>query len=189
MNPSAEDIAQGIAQIHAKNVIVLPNNKNITLAAKQATYLCEGKTVAVIETKSLPQGVAALIGYMPDAALEHNLAEMENIFGGVQTGQITNAVRDTIADGQDIHEGDYIGILDGKIVCSHEELDIAAKELVNIMMQASPDMFTIFVGADAKDDTTAQTSIQSYIRDNYEGCELDIAHGGQAVYHYIFSAE
>jgi len=189
MNPSAESIAQGVAQVHAKNVIVLPNNKNITLAAQQATYLCEGKNVSVIETKSLPQGISAMIGYMPDVSLEENLAIMQEGVANVRTGQITNAVRDTVSNGHDVHEGDYIGILDGKIVCSHEELDIAAKELINAMMENSPSMFTIFTGEDAVGDDTTQASIQSYLQDNYSDCEVDIAHGGQAVYHYIFSAE
>jgi len=189
MNPSAEDIAQGVAQVHAKNVIILPNNKNITLAAQQATYLCEGKNVSVIETKSLPQGISAMIGYMPDVGLDENLEAMQEGLAGVCTGQITNAVRDTTYNGQDVREGDYIGILDGKIICSHEELDIAAKELINAMMQDSPAMFTIFTGADVQDGDATLASIQGYLGENYEDCEVDVAHGGQAVYHYIFSAE
>jgi len=189
MNPSAEDIAHGVAQVHAKNVIILPNNKNITLAAQQATYLCEGKNVSVIETKSLPQGISAMICYMPDSTLNENLDTMQESMANVRTGQITNAVRDTTYNGQDVREGDYIGILDGKIICSHEELDIAAKELINAMMQDSPPMFTIFTGADAQGDDTTSLSIQGYLQENYSDCELDVAHGGQAVYHYIFSAE
>lgn len=188
MNPSAEDIAQSISQVRAENVIVLPNNKNTVLAAQQAVEFCEGKNVSVIETKSMPQGVAALVSYDPDATLEENLESMADSCGDVVTGQITVAVRNTALDGKEVREGDFIGILDGKIVCTHPEIDILAKELLNIMMVSTPDILTMYVGEKAE-ASPANASIEAYIRENYSDCELDIAFGGQAIYHYIFSAE
>jgi len=189
MNPSAEDIAKGISQVNADNVIVLPNNKNIVLAAKQAVYLCEGKNVIVIESKTLPQGITALINYMPENTPEKNSGDMTGALSEVATGQITYAVRDSNMDGQDVREGDYIGILDNKIVCSHQDLDITAKELINIMMSEGPDVITVYTGEDAKSDEKTKTSISEYISDNYNDCEMEIVYGGQAIYHYIFSAE
>jgi len=185
MNPSAEDIARGIKQINAKNIIILPNNKNITLAAQQAAHLCEDKAVFVIETKTMPQGIAALMNYLPDAAFDDCFEDMQGGFDGVTTGQITVAVRDTTTNGHKISQGDYIGIFEGDIVCAHQEIDIAAKELVNIMMAEGSDMFTIYKGQDA----TESTSIENYVRENYENCEFGVFFGGQGVYHYIFAAE
>ena len=189
MNPSAEDIARGINQINAKNVIVLPNNKNVILAANQAAYLCEGRNIAVIESKTLPQGIAALMNYMHEDSLENNVGAMSGALNEAATGQLTVAVRDTEMDGKAVREGDFIGILDGKIVCAHQEMDIAAKELINIMMGDGPDVLTMYIGEDAKDDSKVSESIESYIRESFGDCELDVAFGGQAVYHYIFSAE
>ena len=189
MNPSAEDIARGISLVNADNVIVLPNNKNIVLAAKQAVYLCEGKNIIVIESKTLPQGITALINYMPEDEPQKNADNMSSALSEVSTGQITYAVRDSYMDGQDVHEGDFIGILDNKIVCSHQDLDITAKELINIMMAKDPDVITVYIGEDAKDDEKTKAGISEYISDNYNDCETEIVYGGQAVYHYIFSAE
>ncbi|MCL2235716.1 MAG: DAK2 domain-containing protein [Defluviitaleaceae bacterium] len=187
MNPSAEEIAKAANALNADNVIILPNNKNIILAAQQAIHLCENCNVAVIESKTIPQGIAAMFYYLPDNSMEENLEAMGEGLDDVVTGQITIAVRDTELDGQNVKEGDFIGILEGKIVCTHEDLNITAAELVNAMMSADYDMFTIYSGADADDATTAQ--IQAYVTENFENCELTVAHGGQAVYNYIFSAE
>ena len=189
MNPSAEDIASAINQINAPNIIILPNNKNIILAAKQTVHLCPDKNISVIESRNLPQGIAAMINYMPDNTPEENVMSMEEALNGVTVGQITYAVRDTEIDGQKVKEGDFMGILGGKIVCSHPEINISVKELINTIMADDPDVLTVYLGADAKDDTAANADIESYITENYGDCELEIVYGGQPVYHYIFAAE
>ena len=188
MNPSAEDIALAISRINAKDIVVLPNNKNIVLAAKQTAHICTDKNIHVIESKSMPQGITALINYMPDNAPEDNIQAMENALDGVSVGQITYAVRDSVMDGQKVQEGDFIGILGGKIVCAHPEINIVAKELISIIMAGNPDILTIYLGEDAKDEI-CNADIQSHIAENYEDCELEVVYGGQAIYHYIFSAE
>jgi DAK2 domain fusion protein YloV len=189
MNPSAEDIASAINQINAPNIVILPNNKNIILAAKQAVHLCPNKDVSVIESRNLPQGIAAMISYMPDSPPEENVKNMEETLGDVTVGQITYAVRDTEIDGQKVKEGDFMGILGGKIVCSHPEINISVKELVNTIMVDDPDILTVYLGADTKDDDAGNADIESYITENYSNCELEIVYGGQPVYHYIFAAE
>jgi dihydroxyacetone kinase-like predicted kinase len=189
MNPSAEDIASAINQINAPNIIILPNNKNIVLAAKQTVHLCTDKKISVIESKNLPQGIAAMINYMPDSAPEENLKSMEEALGDVTVGQITYAVRDTEMDGQKVSEGDFMGIFGGKIVCSHQELNIAVKEIINTIMADEPDVLTVYVGEDTKDDDAGKADIESYVSENYADCELEIVLGGQPVYHYIFAAE
>ena len=187
MNPSAEDIAKGVAQVNAHNVIILPNNKNIILAAGQAVYLCEGQNVAVVESKTIPQGIAALMNYMPEDEFADNVCSMQAALNEVVTGQITVAVRDTELDGHQVNEGDYIGILEGKIVCTKAELTEAAKGLIDIMMSKGFEIFTAYHGKDAKEEDIAL--IKEYVEENYDGCELAVAFGGQAVYDYIFSAE
>jgi len=188
MNPSAEDIASAIGKINAPNIIILPNNKNIILAAKQTVHLCPEKNISVLESKNLPQGIAAMINYMPDIAPEENLVSMSEALDDVTVGQITHAVRDTEIDGQTVKEGDFMGILGGKIVCSHPEINISVKELINTIMADEPDVLTVYLGEDAK-DANANADIESYVTENYENCELEIVSGGQPVYHYIFAAE
>ena len=189
MNPSAEDIASAINKINAPNIIILPNNKNIILAAKQTVHLCPEKNISVVESRNLPQGIAAMINYMPDNTPEENLKSMEDALGDVTVGQITYAVRDTEMDGQKVKEGDFMGILGGKIVCSHPELNISVKELINTIMADEPDVLTVYLGENAKDNTAANADIESYVNENYSDCELEIVLGGQPVYHYIFAAE
>ena len=189
MNPSAEDIAKAVASINADNVVVLPNNKNIVLAAEQAVHLCDesGQNVFVIPSKTMPQGIAALMNYMPEDDFEGNLEDMKAALTEVCTGQVTVAVRDTELHGQTVCEGDYIGILDGKIVCSCKGIATSAKELLSKMLEVHNDILTIFIGANAVEEQTAE--ILEYISQNYPHCETTVADGGQAVYDYIFSVE
>ena len=189
MNPSAEDIAQAINQINAPNIIILPNNKNIILAAKQTIHLCPDKNISVIESRNLPQGIAAMINHMPDSAPKENIASMTEALDGVTVGQVTHAVRDTEIDGQTVKQGDFMGILSGKIVCSHQELSIAAKEMINTIMADEPDVLTVYLGEDVKENQAANDDLQGYITENYGDCEMEIVVGGQPVYHYIFAAE
>ena len=186
MNPSAEDIAEGIKKINADSVMILPNNKNIILAAEQSAYLCEGINVAVVTSKTMPQGISAMMNYLPEEDFETNKSAMDEGLGAVKTGQVTIAVRDTELDGHTIVEGHYIGILEGKIACTNADLMETAKELAD-QMAKDCDMFTIFPGTDA---TEAQTeSLQAYVGEKHTDCEVISAYGGQAVYNFIFSAE
>lgn len=193
MNPSAEEIAKAVKSLNAQNVIILPNNKNIILAARQAAHLCHDSPVkvkvkvGVVEAKTIPQGINAMFNYLPDLPFDENLKQMGKALDEIVTGQITIAVRDTDLDGQNIKEGDFIGILEGKIVCTHKELQETAAQLANIMLAEGCDIFTIYAGAEADQAQTQQ--IGKYITENYQNCELTVTNGGQAVYNYIFSAE
>jgi len=186
MNPSADDIVFAINKINAKNIVILPNNKNIILAAKQTVHLVEDKNIFVIETKNLPQGIAAMINFMPENSVEENVQAMEEALGEVTTGQITYAVRNTTMDGQKVKKGDFIGILGGKIACAHQDVNIAAKELINEIMADKPGVLTIYLGEDTKE---GNEDIENYIKENYADCELEIVVGGQPIYNYIFAAE
>ncbi|MDR2166942.1 MAG: DAK2 domain-containing protein [Clostridiales bacterium] len=191
MNPSAEDIARGVQKVNADNIIILPNNKNIILAASQAAELCEGQNVVVVASKTMPQGISALMNYLPEDdaedAFANNVAQMEEALTAVATGQITVAIRDTELDGHNVREGDYIGILDGKIVCTHADIKVAAVELIDIMMADGYDIFTVYPGAEASAEHSA--IIEAHLAENYADCEATAAFGGQAVYNFIFSAE
>ena len=189
MNPSAEDIVLAINKINAPNIIILPNNKNIILAAKQTAHLCPEKNISVIESINLPQGIAAMISYMPDSSAEENLKCMEETLDKVTVGQITHAVRNTEIDGTKVKKGDFMGLLGGKIVCSCKELGTSVKELIDAVMADDPDVLTVYLGEDAKDNAAANEEIESYVAEKYSGCELEIVLGGQPVYHYIFAAE
>ena len=187
MNPSAEDIARGVEKINADSVMILPNNKNIILAAEQAVYLCEGVQVAVIPSKTMPQGISALMNYLPEEDFEANVNDMKEGLSTVSTGQVTVAVRDTELDGHSITEGHYIGILEGKIACTHADLQVTATQLVDIMLAGAYEIFTIFPGAEADEAQTA--AIEGHLARKHPDCEATTAFGGQAVYNYIFSAE
>ncbi|MCL2376667.1 MAG: DAK2 domain-containing protein [Defluviitaleaceae bacterium] len=186
MNPSADDIVSAINKINAKNIVILPNNKNIILAAKQTVHLCEDKNIFVIESKNLPQGISAMINFMPENSVEENVEAMEQALNEVTTGQITYAVRNTTMDGQKVKKGDFIGILGGKIACAHQDVNIAAKELISAIMTDNPGVLTVYLGEDAKE---GNEDIENYIKENYEDCELEVVVGGQPIYHYIFAAE
>ena len=186
MNPSAEDIAKGIKKINADSVVILPNNKNIILAAEQSAYLAEGVQVAVVASKTMPQGISAMMNYLPDENFETNTQAMNEGLTAVKTGQVTIAVRDTELDGHTIVEGHYIGILEGKIVCTNADLIATACELAD-QMAKDCDMFTIFPGTDASEAQTE--ALQGYMNKTHSDCEVISAYGGQAVYNFIFSAE
>jgi len=186
MNPSAQDIADAIGKVKAPVVIVLPNNKNIILAAQQAVHLCESKKVMVVDTESIPQGITAMINsYAATPEAAHEL--MQASLATVTTGQITHAVRDTQLDGVDIHEGDYICLLNGKIINACQSLHEAATGLIDAMIVNGDEVIGVFPGADAPNGATQH--LMDYIYDNYPDCEADGREGGQPIYYFIFSAE
>jgi DAK2 domain fusion protein YloV len=187
MNPSTEDVLNAINKVNADNVYILPNNKNIILAAKQASELCEDKNVIVIPSKSIPQGISAMISFEHDKGVEDNTKNMEESMTYVSTGQLTFAVRDTSIDDKDIKEGDILGIGNDKILTVEKELDIAAKELVNRLIDEESELVTIYYGKEVDEDVADEFG--EYIEENYEDCDVEVHYGGQPLYYYILSVE
>src|SRR5690606_31410641 len=186
MNPSTQDITEAINKANAKNVIVLPNNKNIVMAAEQAQELAEGN-VAVIATKTIPQGISALLAFHPEESLETNKNNMTEASSFVKTGQITYAVRDTQIDGISIENGNFMGIADGKIVTTHKERFEAVKQLFQELITEDDEILTILFGEDVTEEEV--NSLVSYVEENYEDIEIEVHNGNQPIYSYIFSVE
>jgi len=186
MNPSTQDIINAVKRTPADNVFVLPNNKNIYLVAVQAAKLVEEKNVIVLPTKSVPQGISAMIAYNPEGDLETNTAEMNEAISNVRTAQVTYAVRDTSIEGVQIKDGQLIAIVDGKIICAADE----ASECVRAIAEAFSDaaFLTVFYGENIKDEDAekALEILQSKIS---EDADISLINGGQPVYDYIIAAE
>lgn len=187
MNPSTQDIADAIKEANAESVIILPNNKNIVMAAEQAAELA-GEQVAVVSTTTIPQGMSALLQYNPDGTLEDNVEVLKDAANHVKTGQVTYAVRDTQIDGMTIKNGNYMGLSDGKISVTNEDQLTVIKELLQDMIDEEEDeIITIIRGEDSSDDI--QDEIISFIENQFEDMEVEVHQGDQPVYSYIFSVE
>lgn len=187
MNPSTQDIADAIKEANAESVIILPNNKNIVMAAEQAAELAE-EQVAVVSTTTIPQGMSALLQYNPDGTLEDNVEVLKDAANHVKTGQVTYAVRDTQIDGMTIKNGNYMGLSDGKISVTNEDQLTVIKELLQDMIDEEEDeIITIIRGEDSSDDI--QDEIISFIENQFEDMEVEVHQGDQPVYSYIFSVE
>lgn len=186
MNPSTEDIVKVIEQSGAKKAIILPNNKNIQMASDQAAEIVEADTV-VIPTRSIPQGIAALFHYLPDASLEANKETMTNALEDVVSGSVTHAVRNTSIDGVDIKEGDFMGLKEGKIIVSNPTLLEAAKVLLDQMIDEDSEIITILTGEEADAETTE--ALTAWLDDTYPDVEVDEQEGNQPIYPYLFSVE
>ncbi len=187
MNPSTDDILQAAEKVNAKNVFILPNNKNIVLAASQAAELLDDKKGIVLPAKTIPQGITALINFIPDQTVEENEERMKEELSKVKTGEITYAVRDTSIDGRAIKAGDYMGLTDLGIKAVNTSIVETFKEMLTQMVDEDSALLTIYTGADAKSDETDQ--IKDMIKQNYPSLEIDIQDGGQNVYYYIVSVE
>jgi hypothetical protein len=191
MNPSAEDILSAIDKVHAKNIYICPNNSNIILAAQQAAKLYQKdnneKSIFVINTKSIPQGIAALISFSDMYTTEQNTEKMQEAVTLVKTGQITSAVRSANIDGFDIEEGDLLCMEDGKIVHVAKELTTAARELVKIMVENGDEIITFYSGEGLPQETADE--VCALITEDFPDCETDMYTGGQPVYHLILSVE
>ncbi|WP_047984921.1 DAK2 domain-containing protein [Ornithinibacillus californiensis] len=186
MNPSTQDITDAIEKANAKNVLVLPNNKNIIMAAEQAAELA-GDNVAVVATKTIPQGISALLAFHPEEDLETNKTNMTDSSSHVKTGQITYAVRDTQIDGISIENGNFMGIADGKIVATHKERLEAVKLLFQELITEDDEILTILSGEDVSEDEVNE--LVGFIEENYEDVEIEVHNGNQPIYSYIFSVE
>ena len=187
MNPSTEDILSAIEKTNAKNIFVLPNNKNIIMAAKQAAELTEDKKVIVIPTKTVPQGITAMINFIPEQSLEENRDRMIEEIALVKTGQITYAVRDTLIDDKQIHRGDFMGIGDDGIVSVDSDLNRAFDQMIAGMVDEDSSIISIYFGKDA--DEKEANALADRVRKAYPRLEIELQNGGQPVYYYVVSVE
>lgn len=186
MNPSTQDIANAIEEAHAKNLIILPNNKNIIMAAEQAAELSEDNVV-VVPTKTIPQGMSAMLAFQPDAELEKNKTNMTEASKLVKSGQVTYAVRDTQIDGMTIEKGNFMGLAEGKIKSTDKDKLEAAKQLLNQMVTEEDELITILQGEDAKDKEIEE--LEAFIAEHFEEAEVEVHQGNQPIYSFIFSVE
>ncbi len=186
MNPSTEDIVKAVKEIEAEKVIILPNNKNIIMAAEQAVELLEIEA-AVVPTKTIPQGMAAILAFNPEASVEDNKSGMTKALAAVKTGQVTYAVRDTSIDGVEIRKDDYMSLAEGKIVLSTPNMIEAAEKVIIDLVDEDAEIITIIYGTDATEEQANE--VASYIEDHYPDVEVEIVEGKQALYPFIFSIE
>lgn len=186
MNPSTEDIVKAVKEIGAERVLILPNNKNIIMAAEQAAELLEIEA-AVVPTKTIPQGMAAILAYNPAESVETNKANMTQGFAHVKTGQVTFAVRDTSIDGVEIRKDDYMALAEGKIILSTPEMMDAAKKVLEGLMDEDSEIITIIYGEDATAEQAEE--LQNFIEENYPDAEVEIVEGKQSLYPFILSVE
>lgn len=187
MNPSTEDVLQAISHVNAKNIFIFPNNKNIILAANQARDLTEDKNIIVIPTKTIPQGITALISYVPDKTVEQNTEEMMEAMGNVKTGQITYAVRDTRIDDKEIRQGDIMGIGDHGILAVGKEIEDTAVATVQEMTDEDSEIISIYYGADVSAEDAEQ--LAERLEDMYPNYDVELNEGGQPIYYYVVSVE
>lgn len=187
MNPSTEDILNAIEKVNADVVYVLPNNKNIILAANQAESLVKDKKVVVIPSKTVPQGITSLINFIPDTSVEDNVERMTEEMARVKTGQVTYAVRDTELDGKVIKENDIMGIGDKGIVAVGQDISDTTVEMIKELVDDESELISIYYGSDVTEDDAEQ--IASIISDKYPGIDVEVNYGGQPIYYYLVSVE
>lgn len=186
MNPSTEDIVKAVEKVNAKKVFVLPNNKNIILAAEQARDVSE-REIIVIPSKTVPQGLAAMLAFNPSADTEQNESSMKSAMEVVKTGQVTFAVRDTSIDGLTIKKDDFMGIQDGDIVVSDKEMMKVTKDLLGKLLDEDSEILTVLSGEDATNEHVEE--LVQYVEENYPDVEVEVHEGKQPLYHFIFSVE
>lgn len=187
MNPSTEDILNAIAKVPADHIFVLPNNKNIILAANQAAALSEEKQIHVIPTKTIPQGITALINFIPEQTAEENEARMLDEIKNVKTGQVTYAVRDTVIDDKEIRQDDYMGIGDKTILAVGRELEQVTLEMTESMIDDDSAIVSIYYGEEVTEE--AADAIAQKITAGHEDLEVEVQYGGQPIYYYLISVE
>ena len=187
MNPSTEDMLNAIDQVNAEHIFILPNNKNIILAANQAQTLTEDKDIIVVPSKTVPQGITAIINYMPDADAQTNLEAMIEGIGNVKTGQVTYAVRDTHIDDKEIHEGDIMGIGDSGILAVGQSVEETTKEMLAQLVDEDTELISLYYGQDVQGES-AENFAQE-IEDLYPDVDVDVHSGGQPIYYYVLSVE
>lgn len=187
MNPSTEDMLNAIDQVNAKHIFILPNNKNIILAAEQARELVEDKEIIVLPTKTIPQGISAVISYVEEESVESNTEAMKESIEAVKTGQITYAVRDTSVDGKEIHVGDIMGIGDTGIKAVGKEIDETALELLDSIVEEDSEIICLYYGEEVKEEDAERLTAR--IQEKYPECDVELQYGGQPIYYYVMSVE
>ena len=186
MNPSTEDFIKAVEHVNARHIIILPNNKNIFMAAQSAAEVIE-QSAAVIETRTIPQGLTSLLAFDPSKSIEDNHDRMTAALADVVSGSVTTAVRDTTIDGLEIHENDNLGMVDGKIVVSNPDMLTTLNETFSNMLDADSEIVTIYIGEDGSEDLANE--LAQDITEKFEDVEVEIHNGGQPVYPYLFSVE
>ena len=187
MNPSTADILDAVEKVNADTVFILPNNKNIILAANQAAELVTEKNLLVIPTKTVPQGIAAVINYVPDSNNDENEANMLQEISHVKTGQVTYAVRDTMIDDKEIKKDDFMGIGDSGLISVGTDVFSVTEQMVDAMVDDSSELISIYYGSDVSDEDAKL--LRSNIEAAHSGCDVELQRGGQPIYYYIISVE
>lgn len=186
MNPSTEELLAAIETAPAKKVLVLPNNKNVILAAKQTEGLTQ-KEVAVVPTRSIPQGIAALLAFNPELGLAENAANMAAAAQKVKTGEVTYAVRSTRTNGHEIAAGDILGLVDDELVTVGQDVNQVTEEILSVMVGPDSELITVFTGQDLKPE--AAEELFARVRERFKDCEVEFHAGGQPLYYYILAVE
>ena len=187
MNPSTADILDAVEKVNADTVFILPNNKNIILAANQAAELTTDKNLRVIPTKTIPQGITAVINFVPDISVDENEQTMLEEMGRVKTGQVTYAVRDTAIDEKEIKKDDYMGIGDAGILAVGQDMGKVTEEMVAAMVDEDSELISIYYGADV--DEAAAEELRDTLESAYPSCDIELQAGGQPIYYYVISVE
>ncbi len=187
MNPSTEDMLNAIDKVNADTIFIMPNNKNIILAANQAQSLVKDKKIVVIPTKTVPQGITAVINYAPGLSAEENEETMVSEMKAVATGQVTYAVRDTNIDGQEIRQGDFMGLGDHGILSVGTAISSVALNMVGAMMTEGKELISIYYGEEIAEEDAGK--LREQIGERYPDCDIELQYGGQPIYYYIISAE
>ena len=187
MNPSTEDVLQAVSKVNARTVFIFPNNKNIILAANQAVSLCEDKELIVIPTRTIPQGITALVNYIPGQSAKENEAHMKEEISYVKTGQVTYAIRDTEIDDKEIHQGDYMGIGDKTILSVGTDRKAVAMEMIEEMIDEDSSLISIYYGKEASEEEAMEFSDR--LTGKYPDVEVEVNAGGQPIYYYVVSVE
>ncbi len=187
MNPSTEDMLNAIEEVNADNIFILPNNKNIILAANQAASLMEEKNIYVIPSKTVPQGITALINFMPDSTPEENAARMTEELSSVKTGQVTYAVRDTFIDDKAIKQGDYMGMGDSAILSVGKDMQDVVKDMVSQLVEEESAIISVYYGQEIEE--AAAQALGEELGEQYPQCEVEVHYGGQPIYYYLISVE
>ena len=187
MNPSTADILDAVDKVNAKTIFVLPNNKNIILAANQAAELMTDKELLVIPTKTIPQGITAVINFVPELSVEENEETMLREIKNVKTGQVTYAVRDTHIDDKEIHKDDIMGIGDSGIIAVGTDIAATTKEMLETLVDEDSELISIYYGADVSEEDAEKLTAE--IEEKYPSVDVDTHFGGQPIYYYVLAVE
>ena len=187
MNPSTEDMLTAIDQVNAETIFILPNNKNIIMAANQARDLTSDKKIIVIPTKTIPQGITAVINFMAESEAEDNEASMNEGIENVKTGQVTYAVRDTVIDNHEIHENDYMGIGDKGIISVGTERDVVTLDMIKELVDDDTELISVYYGEDVSEEEAS--AFHKKLEEEFSSVDIELQYGGQPIYYYVISVE